>query len=93
MKLKRRADLYLSALAREPSKEELVTLLAHIEKQKANVKGAYEDILWALLQWQGIRVQSLSLAVARVEPHALWPPDETRFCEPRLNERCVTRSL
>jgi len=41
-------DLYLVALSRAPSKEEMTHLLAHLEK-KANTQGAYEDILWALL--------------------------------------------
>jgi hypothetical protein len=42
-------DLYLVALSREPSKEEMTSLLAHIEKKKTNVQQAYEDILWALV--------------------------------------------
>jgi hypothetical protein len=42
-------ELYLIALAREPSKEETEALLAHIEKKGADVQAAYEDILWALI--------------------------------------------
>lgn len=42
-------DLYLLALSRPPSKEETTALLAHIDRKKANVQGAYEDILWALI--------------------------------------------
>jgi hypothetical protein len=42
-------DLYLTALSREPSKEETAALQAHIEKKKGNEQGAYEDILWVLI--------------------------------------------
>jgi hypothetical protein len=42
-------ELYLSALSREPAKEEMTALLAHIEKKKDEPQGAYTDILWALL--------------------------------------------
>ena len=42
-------ELYLTALSREPSKEELAALTAHIEKKKGSVQAAYEDILWALI--------------------------------------------
>jgi hypothetical protein len=42
-------DLYLVALSRPPSAEEMQNLLAHIEKKKANIAQAYEDILWALV--------------------------------------------
>jgi hypothetical protein len=45
----RLCDLYLEALARPPSKDELVTLLEHIEKKGAAVQAAYEDVLWALI--------------------------------------------
>lgn len=41
-------ELYLIALSREPSADELKTLLGHIEK-KGNAQQAYEDIVWALL--------------------------------------------
>jgi hypothetical protein len=42
-------DLYLVALAREPSKAETQVLLAHLAKKKEDVAGAYEDIVWALI--------------------------------------------
>lgn len=42
-------DLYLIALCREPSKGEIESLLAHIEKRKDNPSAAYEDILWSIL--------------------------------------------
>jgi hypothetical protein len=42
-------ELYLSALAREPSKDEMAVLLGYLEKRKASVQSAYEDIVWALL--------------------------------------------
>ncbi|MFM8273262.1 MAG: DUF1553 domain-containing protein, partial [Gemmata sp.] len=41
-------DLYLVALSREPSAEEMTTLLGHIEK-KGDDRAAYADILWALV--------------------------------------------
>ncbi len=41
-------DLYLVALSREPTKDELATLLGHVEK-KADDRAAYADILWALV--------------------------------------------
>lgn len=41
-------ELYLIALSREPTHEELTTLLAHIQK-KGDPQAAYEDILWMLL--------------------------------------------
>ncbi len=42
-------DLYLLALSREPSKEELTTLVNYIQKKDKNVQSAYEDILFALI--------------------------------------------
>ncbi|MBV9125278.1 MAG: DUF1553 domain-containing protein, partial [Planctomycetes bacterium] len=42
-------DLYLIALSREPSAEEMAVLMAHIRRKKDKVCEAYEDILWALL--------------------------------------------
>jgi len=41
-------ELYWTALAREPSKEELANLLAHLEK-KGDAQSGYEDIIWALV--------------------------------------------
>ena len=45
----RLAELYLIALSREPSKEELAALLAHIQGKGKDVQAAYEDILWAVI--------------------------------------------
>ncbi len=42
-------DLYLIALSRQPSKEELASLLAYIEKRKGKEQAAYEDIVWAMI--------------------------------------------
>jgi hypothetical protein len=42
-------DLYLVALSREPTAEESAALLGHIARKKDDVAGAYEDILWALV--------------------------------------------
>ncbi|MFM9116182.1 MAG: DUF1549 domain-containing protein [Planctomycetota bacterium] len=42
-------DLYLLAFSREPSAEEVNIAVAHIEKNKAEPKRAFEDIVWALL--------------------------------------------
>jgi hypothetical protein len=41
-------DLYVIALSRGPTKDELATLLGHIEK-KGDDRAAYADILWALV--------------------------------------------
>ncbi len=41
-------DLYLVALAREPTREETEVLLAHLKK-KSDPQAAYEDLLWAIL--------------------------------------------
>jgi hypothetical protein len=40
-------ELYLTALAREPSREELALLLGYLEEK--NAQAAYEDIIWAVL--------------------------------------------
>ncbi len=42
-------ELYYWAFAREPDAQELALTLAHIEKKQNNLKEAYEDILWALI--------------------------------------------
>jgi hypothetical protein len=42
-------ELYLVALSREPSKEEMEAIVAHVAKKKGNEQAAYEDILWALV--------------------------------------------
>ena len=41
-------ELYLAAFAREPSTEEVANLESHIER-RGDVRAAYADILWALL--------------------------------------------
>jgi hypothetical protein len=42
-------ELYLVAYCREPTDDDASLLLAHIERNQANVRGAYEDILWVLI--------------------------------------------
>jgi hypothetical protein len=42
-------ELYRWAYAREPNADELQIALAHLKKHEANVKIAYEDIIWALI--------------------------------------------
>ena len=42
-------ELYRWVYAREPNSEELQIALAHIAKNEANKKLAYEDIIWALI--------------------------------------------
>lgn len=42
-------ELYLIALSRKPTKEEMESLLAYIDKRKGKEQGAYEDIVWALI--------------------------------------------
>ena len=42
-------ELYLLAFAREPRAEELAVAAAHVEKNAADPKKAYEDIVWALI--------------------------------------------
>ncbi len=42
-------ELYLVALSRPPSAEEMQVLLKHVEKRGSDVQGAWEDIVWALL--------------------------------------------
>jgi hypothetical protein len=42
-------ELYRWAYSRHPNKEEMAIALAHIKKHDANVKIAYEDIIWALI--------------------------------------------
>ncbi len=41
-------DLYLMALSRKPTREEAETLQVHLRK-RGDAQGAYEDILWALM--------------------------------------------
>ncbi len=42
-------ELYLVAFGREPLPEEIEIAVGHISKNEKNVKAAYEDIIWALL--------------------------------------------
>ena len=42
-------DLYLTAFSREPTKEEYETLLSYLAARASDRRGAYGDILWALL--------------------------------------------
>jgi hypothetical protein len=42
-------ELYLLAFAREPTAEEMSIALAHIRKNEQDVKRAYEDLVWALI--------------------------------------------
>lgn len=42
-------ELYLVALSRTPSKDEMASLLSYIDKRKGKEQGAYEDIVWALI--------------------------------------------
>jgi hypothetical protein len=42
-------DLYKVAFARPPRPAELAVLLGHIERKGGDVQGAYEDILWAII--------------------------------------------
>jgi hypothetical protein len=42
-------ELFLWAFGRAPTQDDLSAALAHIEKNKANKKVAYENILWALI--------------------------------------------
>ena len=42
-------DLYRTALSREPEPEEIAIASAHIDKNLPNVKAAYEDVIWALV--------------------------------------------
>src|SRR5262249_46999911 len=41
-------ELYLIALSREPSKEELTTLMTYLDRTKGS-QAAYEDVIWALI--------------------------------------------
>ena len=49
LRAERLRDLYMVGLSREPSAEEQRALLAHIERRGNAVQGAYEDIIWALI--------------------------------------------
>ena len=45
----RLSEIYRIALSREPDAEELAIATAHIEKNQTNLRAAYEDIIWALI--------------------------------------------
>ncbi len=42
-------QLYMVAFSRQPDAEEIQVALDYIEKHKDNVKGAYEDLLWVVI--------------------------------------------
>ncbi len=47
--MERLDELYLVALSRKPTKEEMASLVGYIDKRKGKEQSAYEDILWALI--------------------------------------------
>jgi Protein of unknown function (DUF1553)/Protein of unknown function (DUF1549)/Bacterial Ig-like domain (group 2) len=51
----RLGDLYLIALSRRPTSEELAGMKEYLENRTANVSAAYEDILWALVNTKEFR--------------------------------------
>ncbi len=42
-------ELYLRAFSRQPTDDELQIALGYIERKKANLREAYEDLVWALI--------------------------------------------
>ena len=42
-------DVYLIALSREPTGDELTALLTYLERRREDRAAAYEDILWAVI--------------------------------------------
>lgn len=42
-------EIYLVAMARRPTAEETQTAVAYLEKKKADLRAAYEDLLWAVI--------------------------------------------
>lgn len=42
-------EIYLTAMARRPTAEETQTAIAYLEKKKADLRAAYEDLLWAVI--------------------------------------------
>lgn len=42
-------ELYLLAMARKPTAEETQTAVAYLEKKQANLRAAYEDLIWAVI--------------------------------------------
>jgi hypothetical protein len=42
-------DLYLIALSREPSERESEALVAYVERKGKDVRSAYEDVIWVLI--------------------------------------------
>ena len=61
-------ELFLWALGRKPTPEQRDLALANIAKNAANKKVAYENILWALLEHQGVRVQQVRSADSTITP-------------------------
>ena len=47
--VERISELYLTAFSRKPDSEEVAIALEHIQKNEKNMKAAYEDIIWALI--------------------------------------------
>jgi hypothetical protein len=43
------SDLYVAALSRRPTDEEMTVLTAYVAERRSDLRGAYEDILWALI--------------------------------------------
>ena len=42
-------DLFLVAFSRKPTKDELQRVVAHVSKEGKDVKKAYEDVIWAII--------------------------------------------
>ena len=42
-------ELYLLAMARKPTAEETQTAVAYLDKKKDNLRAAYEDLIWAVI--------------------------------------------
>ena len=42
-------ELYRWVFAREPNAEELQVATSYIKSHEANIRGGYEDIVWALI--------------------------------------------
>ena len=42
-------ELYMRAFSRQPTDEELRVALGYIDRKKANLREAYEDLVWALI--------------------------------------------
>lgn len=42
-------EIYLLAMSRKPTEQETATATAYLEKKKDNLRAAYEDLLWAVI--------------------------------------------